>query len=107
MDNTDPLFSSSDDQSTVSPDLNDNPDHDFVKELVGEGKKFKDVNVLARSVLHKDMHIKEIERENAELRQAVKQGLSREEFYEAIKTLKPSPSNNPRTMVNRSGMKFR
>jgi hypothetical protein len=82
-DQSDPLFS---DQSAQSSDK------DFVSELVGEGKKFKDVQALAASVLHKEMHIHKIENENAELRQRVKQGLSLEEFYDKIKTSKPDPS---------------
>jgi hypothetical protein len=90
-DNTsDPLFSSSEEDQTPQPLPED---HDYLADLVGDGKKFKDAQTLARSVLHKEMHIKEIEKENAELRQTVKQGLSRDEFLEAIQSLKPSPSN--------------
>lgn len=90
------LFSSKGEtQPTTVPE---NPDHDFVNELVGEGKKFKDLQSLARSVLHKDMHIRDIESENAELRQLAHKGLTREEFYEAIKALKePSPSSSTQT----------
>lgn len=85
------LFSSTGDQPET-PQINE--DHDYLADLVGEGKKFKDLQALARSTLHKEMHIRNLEKENADFRQAVQQGLTREEFYEAIKSLQqPSPSN--------------
>lgn len=73
-----------------------NEDHDYLSDLVGEGKKYKDPQSLAKALLHSQIHIKDLEKENADFRQAVQQGLTREEFYEALKTLqKPSPSNEP------------
>lgn len=73
-------------------------DKDYVNELVGEGKKFKDANSLAKSVAFKDSHILQIEKENAELRQKIQQSLSLEEFYDkvkgsAVKSAPPSHSN--------------
>jgi hypothetical protein len=72
------------------------PDKDFVAELVGEGKKFKDANALAKSKLASDSHILKIESENAQLRQELKTRLTLEEFYDQVKN-KPSPSTPPPT----------
>jgi ribosome-binding protein aMBF1 (putative translation factor) len=96
-DNNDPLFSSTTTDPVVPP-VPENPDHDFVTDLVGEDKKYKTVQELAKSVLHKEMHIRDLEKENADYRQAVQQGLTREEFYEAMKVLtQPSPSTPSQT----------
>src|SRR5438046_816691 len=43
---------------------------DFLAELVGEGKKFKSPEDLAKSKWHSDVHIKTVEQENNELRSA-------------------------------------
>lgn len=52
--------------------LNHNPNLENVEDpfaaLVGEGKKYKNEQDLAKSVLHKESHIQRIERENAEMR---------------------------------------
>lgn len=61
------------------------PNTDYLESLVGEGKKFKDVQALAKSVVFKDAHIAKVENENAELRQKAKQGMSLEEFYEKVR----------------------
>ena len=59
-------------ENRTTPNL-DNP----FEALVGEGKKYKTQDDLAKSVLHKESHIQRIERENAELREALtKNGLS-------------------------------
>jgi hypothetical protein len=86
------LFESSADDQSPSPQATESPDHDFLAELVGDDKKFKDTQSLAKSVLHKDMHIQQIERENAELRQKIQQSLSLEEFYDKVRS-EPSPSS--------------
>lgn len=51
------------------PDLTIDPEKDYFAELVGEGRKFKDEKALARSKMESDFHIKQVERENAELRE--------------------------------------
>jgi hypothetical protein len=98
MSNNDLFDSDTDDQSTLFSGTADNPDQDVVEVLVGEGKKYKDVNALAQSVLYKDDHIAKIERENAALRQQVQQSLSLEEFLDKVKVPShqaPSSPSNP------------
>lgn len=55
--------------------LNHNPNLENVDDpfaaLVGEGKKYKNEQDLAKSVLHKESHIQRIERENAEMRDLI------------------------------------
>jgi hypothetical protein len=72
-------------------DEDNSPDKDFVSELVGEDKKFKDVNSLAKSKISADNHILRIESENAQLRQKLKTSMSLEEFMDQAKRM-PSPS---------------
>jgi hypothetical protein len=45
---------------------------DFLSELVGEGKPFKDTQALARGKAESDKFIEQVQRENAELRESVK-----------------------------------
>lgn len=73
------------------------PTKDYVADLVGEGKKYKDANALAISKLHGDQHIGKIEAENLKLRQELQKRLSLEEFYEKVKTRDPqaNPPSNP------------
>lgn len=51
----------------TTPSLDDNADH--LSELVGEGKKFKDAQALARSKKEADAFIESLKRENALIRQ--------------------------------------
>jgi hypothetical protein len=85
------LFEPATDDQGLFSETDNNPDKDFVSELVGEGKKFKDANALAKSKLASDTHILKIESENAQLRQELKTRLSLEEFYDQVKKT-PSPS---------------
>jgi len=52
--------------------------------LVGEGKKYADPEVMAKSVLHKDKHISILEKELAELREANQKALTLEEVKTQI-----------------------
>ena len=73
-----------------TPNL-DNP----FEALVGEGKKYKTQDDLAKSVLHKESHIQRIERENAELREAITKNGRTERLEEMVAQLleKNKPSN--------------
>lgn len=80
------------DQSGLFSDTSTiDPDKDYSAELVGEDKKYKDVNALAKKAIHADQHILKIESENAQLRQELKTRLSLEEFYDQVKNT-PSQS---------------
>lgn len=47
-------------------------DQNVIEQLVGEGKKFRDVESLARSVIEKDAFIPKLQEENKELRSILK-----------------------------------
>jgi hypothetical protein len=101
MTDTKALFAANEEPEAPDPGLFSDddvtPDKDFVAEVVGEGKKFKDVNSLAKSKIASDNHILRIESENAQLRQELKTRLSLQEFYDQVKTKIPSPSNPQHT----------
>jgi len=60
--------------------------------LVGEGKKFKTVEDLARGKLAADTHIQQLEAENAQARNELKTRLTLEEFLDKMNTPKePEP----------------
>jgi hypothetical protein len=73
-------------------DEDNDPDKDFVGTLVGEDKKFKDVNALAKSKLASDAHILKIESENAQLRQKLQTSKTLDEYFAQSRS-NPSPSN--------------
>lgn len=58
---------------------------DLMTELVGEGKKYKTVEDLARSRLEADIHIKRVETENAEMREKLAKAASVEDILAAVK----------------------
>jgi len=57
---------------------------DFVKQLVGEGMKFRDVNQLAKGKIESDSHIKNLEAELANIRKDLNTRLTLEEFMEKL-----------------------
>lgn len=57
----------------------------FYESLVGDGKKYADQEALAKSRLHADEHISDLEAENAKLREAVAKAKAREELMEELK----------------------
>lgn len=57
----------------------------YLEVLVGEGKKFKTVDDLARGKYEADKHISNLEKELNELRTKAEQGLSLKDFYEKIR----------------------
>jgi hypothetical protein len=87
------LFEPEPNDQGLFSDTDVDPDKDFASELVGDGKKYKDVNALAKKAIHADNHIRTIEEENAKLRQELQTRLSVEEFYDRVKSRTPSPSN--------------
>lgn len=64
---TDNLLSQNPDPEVV----NEDPNKDYLAELVGPGKKFATPNDLAKSKYFTDTHAKMVERENAELRDQI------------------------------------
>lgn len=75
---------------------------DPVAELVGEGKKYKSVEELAKAKKFADEHIARIEQENAELRE--KQLTKVDEVLELVKKgTNAAPSNAPGTDLPNNG----
>ena len=99
------------DQGNSDPNLDPNLEaKNFLEELVGDGKKFKTSEDLAKSVAFKDSHIARIERENAELRERQQRedrtGRLEELFTEFLQrnsdSNNPSPGREPQEHENKS-----
>jgi hypothetical protein len=79
-----------------------------LESLVGEGKKFRDVAALVKSLQHKDEFIEQLKSENNDLRSEVKSRTKLEEAIDRIRSLesnyKPKEENeedNPRTTTSK------
>lgn len=101
------IFTSVDTDQTV-------PENAF-ETLVGEDKKFKDVESLAKAKVQSDNFIKQLERELAEIREANQKAMTLEEVKTAILSqMKPAvtdpitppvqPAQQPATPVNDSDL---
>lgn len=80
------------------------PSDDLIAELVGDGKKFRSLEDLAKGKLQADSHISQIERENADLRKAlgeyeekVKKQRTLDDILEVMKSNKAT-EGNPQTL---------
>jgi len=67
------------------------PDTVTVDQLVGEGKKFKTADDLAKSKVHADLHIGNLEKELSELRAELQGRLAMEQLLEKIQKPAPTP----------------
>lgn len=65
---------------------NIDPEKDYTPDLVGEGKKYKTVQDLARAVLHKDVHITRLEGETSQIRDELATRISYQDFLDQIKS---------------------
>lgn len=58
-------------ESLLSADQTDvDPNKNYYEDLVGEGRKYRDNEALAKKAVYADQHIAKVEKENAELQQA-------------------------------------
>lgn len=81
------LFTAPDQEITIDPNK------DYLPELVGEGKKFKELSDLARAKVESDAFIERLKRENAELRSKKETEISMQTFLDNLdKKLKPQPA---------------
>lgn len=71
------------------------PSKDYLSELVGEGKKFKDPAALALSKVNSDRHIAKLESELKAIRTDMNSRLSLEELVTKLASTKPSESGAP------------
>jgi hypothetical protein len=90
---TDSLFNSDDHQSDDLPPTD--PHKNYFEELVGEGKKFKTPEELARGKAEADAFIERLKREQEALRQELNTKLSMEEYVDRLRT--SSQPNNSRS----------
>jgi hypothetical protein len=68
------------------------------EDFVGEGKKYRDPDAVAKAILAKDQFIEALKRENAEMRQTVSERTNMEEFLERLEAAKtPSSPSTPVT----------
>lgn len=71
----------------ILPDAQVDPDKDYLSELVGEGKKYKDVAALARSRVEADLHITRLEKEGSTHRQQIEESRSTKRLEEMVEQL--------------------
>lgn len=94
------LENGADKPTSLLNNTNEIPDNPF-EALVGDGKKFKTQDDLAKSVFHKDSHISKIERENAEMRELLSKNDRTEKLESMLTELltrnKPSNEVPPQT----------
>lgn len=84
------IFQPVDDQTTQL-----DPNADYLTELVGEGKKFKDAQALAKSKMMADRHITNLETELEETRLELKQRIGFQEAMDQLKLLNKPVVNEP------------
>lgn len=76
---------------------------DSVKELVGEGKKYNDVNAALNALPHAQSHIAQIEAENARLREQAEAARNAEDVLAEIKAAaqpQDAPAEQPAPQVS-------
>lgn len=85
---TNPLFDS------TNVETNIDPTKDYSTELMGEGKKYKDVQALARAVMEKDAFIERLKSETAQLRGSVQGEAKIEELLATLRAQVTPPANS-------------
>lgn len=91
--------------TTVTPDNYDHVDdiegQDFVTQLVGEGKKFRDMNALAKGKMQSDLFIQSILAEKRDLEAKLNSTQSVEDLIKSLKNdqTSPNPGGERRTEV--------
>lgn len=70
------------------------PSKNYLEELVGEDKKFKSPEELARGKAESDAFIEQLKQEQEQLREELKTRLNLEQFLTDLKTAVPKPTND-------------
>jgi hypothetical protein len=81
---TDSLFNGAGDPGANTPAVD--PNKNYFEELVGDGKKFKTPEELARGKAESDVFIERLKREQEALRQELNTKLSMEEYVDLLRT---------------------
>lgn len=77
-------------------------DNTFISELVGDGKKFKDIDALAKGKLEADKFIEHLQQEMSELRSELSSKATTEEILKSLK--KEDNTNSPNADENQHGI---
>lgn len=85
---TNPLFADQADLDNTPDDQNEGVDP--AAELIGEGKKYKDLTAAAKALLEKDRFIERLKAENAEARGALRGEAKMDEFLEKLRAAQNS-----------------
>lgn len=89
------LFKGSDQNQEEDPTETNGGDVDYLAELVGEGKKYKDVQALAKSNKDKDDFIERLKGEAAAARSALRGEQKIDEFLDKLKNIKAPAAGVP------------
>lgn len=77
------------------------PEKNYLEDLVGDDKKYKTPEDLAKAAVHKDLFIEQLKRENAEAREALAKRINEEEFLKKLEQVarpkSPEPQDPPVT----------
>lgn len=80
------------------------PNKNYLEDLVGENKPYKTPVDLARAAVEKELHIKQVEKENQKLREDLNARVKEEDLYDKISTLlTKSPSTEQNTNADGNG----
>ena len=87
-------------ENTPAPNAPDPITEDFLGNLVGDGKKFTDAESLAKGKYEADVHVSNLERQIAELREDIDQGAKLSELMELVREQnKPAPKDPDKSPV--------
>lgn len=75
----------------------------YKEQLVGEGKKYRDEEALAKAALEKDRFIERIQRENATLRSEVQKRETMEELVKRLTPARPSEDTDKKEPLSNPG----
>ncbi len=105
IENSDNLFNV--DPNLLGMSAENSPTDDDVnpfEALVGEGRKYKTPEELAKSVAHKDEFIEQLKRELKETRELAAKNRTIEDLMEAVNKSRPNRSNNDDNDYDESGV---
>lgn len=67
------------------------PNANYADQLIGEGKKYKDVEAAAKANVYKDAHIQRLEQETAAMRSQLKGEQKLDDFLDKLAKSQPAP----------------
>lgn len=99
------LFSSIDQNETNYDDVTIAEGEDIVSQLVGEGKKFKDANALAKGKMQSDVFIQKLIQEKRQLEAEINKRQSVEEVFNKLRSEPPVGNPPPENRQEETGLK--